>query len=440
MGNLIAVRERSPGWNAVWIFGVALIVRGGLIVVQADRLRADPDAYAVLAETLAGTGTLGLPQPDGTVRATAFRPPLYPWTLSWFVDSRGRLSLPAVGALHAVLGAATVVLTWDIARRWMVRWPAMIAAGLVLVDPILLTQSALVMTETMAAFLTVLIWWWWIWPGPSSRLDSPAQYLVWSIGLSVLLTLAILCRPTFAVWAAGLLVGVVMRRSVCPRRRLLMLVVIVAIMGGGIGAWTLRNLSAVGRPVWATTHGGYTLLLANNESLYQHIQSDAPESPIWKFWNRRPWDPEPFFREYETRHDDASGRSISEVDDDDAAGERAKALIKSAPMTFVRSCFVRLAWLWHPFPFQTGDRSPIAIVVVGIYYTLVGVAALVALVRHHRWFGQPPWWPAIAMVLALSAVHAVYWSNARMRSPATAMIAIAAAAVWNPRQKLDEIS
>ena len=67
-----------------------MIARGLVIGFAGDSLQQDPDSYRVLAETWAETGTFGFVD-EGTEkpRATAFRPPLYPWLLGWFVELFG---------------------------------------------------------------------------------------------------------------------------------------------------------------------------------------------------------------------------------------------------------------------------------------------------------------------------------------------------------------
>ncbi|MEP4682334.1 MAG: hypothetical protein ABJ015_11865, partial [Rhodopirellula bahusiensis] len=58
---------------------LAFLVRGAIVLAKMDSLDADPDAYRVIAETLAQTGTFGLMGEGGEATPTAFRPPLYPW-------------------------------------------------------------------------------------------------------------------------------------------------------------------------------------------------------------------------------------------------------------------------------------------------------------------------------------------------------------------------
>ncbi|MEX0818454.1 MAG: phospholipid carrier-dependent glycosyltransferase, partial [Pirellulaceae bacterium] len=125
----------------------ALLIRGAFVVMTADALNADPDGYRGIAENLRQHGVFG-----STSVPTAFRPPLYPVLLA-ALAVKGEVWPSLVGGLHVLLGVATVVLTFLLARQWRLgRWSA-VAAALVAVDPILLHQSSLVMTETLATFL-----------------------------------------------------------------------------------------------------------------------------------------------------------------------------------------------------------------------------------------------------------------------------------------------
>src|SRR6056297_75951 len=97
--------------------GAALLVRGLVLLVSLagygpfGDLSDDPDSYRLIAETLAEQGTFGIPGEGGTVDPTAFRPPLYPWLLSWLVRD-GQLPAAAVAGLHAILGALTAILVF----------------------------------------------------------------------------------------------------------------------------------------------------------------------------------------------------------------------------------------------------------------------------------------------------------------------------------------
>ena len=140
------------------------LVRGAVCWRSLDQYSADPDAYRAIAETLGVTGIFGLTAESGEVIATAFRPPLYPTVLSWFLMNQ-HLSNAAVASLHTLLGVFAVLFTYLAALSMLPRntsflGPA-VAAVLVMVDPLLLQQSTVLMTETLATTIVCLIFWWW---------------------------------------------------------------------------------------------------------------------------------------------------------------------------------------------------------------------------------------------------------------------------------------
>ena len=107
---------------------------------------------------------------------TAYRPPLYPLLLTGCV-ALGDYSRAAVGVLHLALGVATVGLVLVLGRWWgLGNRRAALAALLVACDPILLSQSTQVMTETPAAFLAtaglVALTW-------ASRNPSACRTIAW---------------------------------------------------------------------------------------------------------------------------------------------------------------------------------------------------------------------------------------------------------------------
>ncbi|EMI18060.1 transmembrane protein [Rhodopirellula maiorica SM1] len=426
----------------VGIIVLALVVRGGVVLSNLDQFDQDPDAYRVIAETLSQTRVFGLPATidpgNGTVlsaKPTAFRPPLYPYLLSWLtVDHHVHRVL--VGLLHLGLGVLTAVCTLSIASRLIdggrYSRASILAAVLVIIDPILLQQSTLVMTETIAAALATLCVWFWVcrW--------MPSPTLAKALIFAVLLALAYLCRPTFLVWAVLMLPAILFSTQICWIRRLACTFSAVTIMVLVVGLWTVRNQIAVGHPVWATSHGGYTLLLANNPSFYDYLRHG-------KFGEA--WDAEPFLETYQHRFqgDPTSesfwqtdwsdptaelppARSLSEHEDDQWSYQAAKATIAREPSMFVWSCFVRLGRLWSPMPHHVAGRSWPPIVIVTLYYLAFWFATIVGLYRIGRVVLAPSWWAIIALVITLSAVHSIYWSNLRMRSPMIPSLAVIAAA------------
>jgi hypothetical protein len=82
------------------------------LLLLGNELHKDPDAYWRLAANLVEHGTFG--QIDAP---TAFRPPVYPLLLTGCV-AFGEYGRMAVGALHLLLGVATVGVVLVLGRRW----------------------------------------------------------------------------------------------------------------------------------------------------------------------------------------------------------------------------------------------------------------------------------------------------------------------------------
>ncbi len=424
-------------WLLIMI-AITIAIRGAVVFSNLDSFSEDPDAYRVIAETISKTGVLGLPnhQADGSItgRPTAFRPPLYPFLLSWLVTS-STLNHSLVAIFHVLLGVLTVLCTVSIASRLIdggrLGPKSLLAGLLVVVDPVLLQQSTLVMTETIATALTTITLWYW-----ATRLTLRPS-VRGALLLGILLSLAYYCRPTFLVWGALMLPGIWFGTASCYRKRTGMTIVTAAVLFFAVGLWTIRNLSAVGHPVWATSHGGYTLLLANNPSFYEYLRNGK--------WGDA-WNAEPFLTSYSHRFEadpstqefwnidwkqatpTASAKAgLSEHEDDELSYNAAKATISREPAMFLWSCFVRLGRLWSPMPHHVPGRTWTPILAVTAYYLLFYFFVFVGAVRLGRKLFTSPWWGTATLILTLSMLHAVYWSNLRMRSPAIPSLAVIAA-------------
>jgi hypothetical protein len=421
---------------------LAVLIRGTIGCLRLDQLDADVDAYRALAETLASHGVFGLVSPSGEIIASAYRPPLYPMILSSVVTG-GSVNNLAVAVLHAFLGGLTALCTYLGVVAWLGKsngqLAGIVAAIVVIVDPILVRQSTLVMTETLATAIASVVIWWWM-AHVSNRFS-----IVSAVVLGGLLALGFLCRPTFVVWAFLLVIGLLLANTpegITWRRRLFAAASTATCVALVIGAWTYRNLTMLGDPIWATTHGGYTLLLGNNPHYYRHLREAGP------FLR---WDPNDFLNAYAHRFEgDPSTRSFwfrdwegtalaqpesgqpetssgfSEADDDKLTYDAAAATIRRNPGMFVTSCLVRIYRLWTPMPYAVEQRELWQRLAIGAYYTLLYAAAVLGLAKTGSRLRSSIWWPIPALVLTLTLVHAVYWSNMRMRAPAIPAIAMLA--------------
>ncbi|MDA1049416.1 MAG: glycosyltransferase family 39 protein [Planctomycetota bacterium] len=425
----------------------ALLIRVAFVVAMADSLDDDPDAYRRIAENLRRTGVYG-----STFTPTAFRPPLYPVLLAGLAVN-GDVTPSVVGGLHVLCGVATVVLTFLLGCRWRLgRW-AFVAAALVAIDPILLNQSALVMTETLATLLAAAglfalsLW---------SAKPSLGRALV----AGVVFGLACLCRPTFIPWLALSALAMIVPQyrvrepvGVSPLRRaigfMLAFLLSAALV---ISPWVLRNYCVFGVPKATTTHGGYTVLLGNNPSFYRYLR-EAPRGTTWDAaeladaWELRPFSTSPRDAIWELSSPpnqligaDAIGRS--EFEDDAFAYSLARRYIADEPEMFVYSCLVRVSRLWQIVPYRTSENESTARMLLrgatGCWYSVLFVLAMVAIVAFRSargsLFAQRSttlvW--GLLLCITFSGVHAMYWSNMRMRAPLTPFLCLLAAsgAAW----------
>lgn len=507
------------------ILAATALIRLLAIVLGWQGLRDDPDAYDRIAQAMARTGTLGVAAEDGSVVATAFRPPLYPALLAIirsvmitvddeFLDpasERGQIVLrQVVAALHLLLGLMTVAATYFTAHRWLTAPPrtllagasdapavsdgpranraavaaAALAAMLVTIDPILLQSSVRLMTETLATALAAVAL--SLWPRLTDSLNarnidtamaSNSKRIAWqAVSLGSVLGLAYLCRPTFIVWTfllVAYLIGWAMATrwrsiSAAPSpRRILAAAGLLALVGGTfLGGWTYRNLRQFGHPIWATSHGGYTLLLGNNPPFFEYVRGGPfglawDPSEFFQAWRRREL-ADPRQRPFWTDGPDSAAALASnprwaeeqppphdEVAQDRLAYETAKSAIAADLPGFLKACAWRWTRLLGPMPQQPTPQAPPsstsapatapaaapptgrlptpAIAAVTIYYSGFTLLVLAGGWRIGRRLLTPRYAAAIALLLSLFAVHTFYWSNLRMRAPAVPALAIFAA-------------
>ena len=317
------------------------------------------------------------------------------------------------------LSVATVWLTWRLARKLGLKSNALLAAAFVSVNPLLIQTTALAMTETLCAFLLMGLLLNW------QRLRESASNARWLVG--VLLGLAALCRPT--VWAFAVLASVVnvagwlRPRSKDSRRPFGEFAgewwPIVMACGLTIAPWVVRNSMIFGQPIVTTTHGGYTLLLGNNDEAFREEIVEQKEA----LWDSRAWQNK-WERLFELIHVDRS----DEVQRDRLMSQRAQIWICQNPREFVESCWLRVRRFWNIFPggADAGSLPMMARWGVAAFFTLELLAAALGLwrLRRDEWLR---WRPLVLLVLSFALVHVVYWSNLRMRAPVEPVLALLAA-------------
>ena len=421
---------------------LAIAVRGVAVWYLADGLRHDTDGYRAVAQSLIEHGDM---LRDG--RPTAWRPPLYPLMLAkllWIADhlpteDADRAFVFLVGLAQVICGALTVLLVARLGwRLGLGRW-SLLAAALVACDPLLAHQSAQLMTETLATLLAVVGWslfasFQFVAPPDSrgNKLPSPlageglgvrGSSYFGDVALGITFGLAMLCRPTFLPWVALLLLWLAWWAA--RQRKFARVAIVAAAFALVLAPWAVRNWIEVGRPIVTTTHGGYTLLLANNQRFYDWTRDGA--------WGSV-WDSREFVDDWNARKQAADIEN--ELDEDRLARQLALETMRADPAGFARATGVRLGRFWNFSPHTTahtaGHSSRLERAstrwLIASWYLAEFALALWGLAGAAKSPNRATWLAGVLLVVVLSAVHSVYWSDLRMRAPAMPVVALLAAA------------
>ncbi len=279
------------------------------------------------------------------------------------------------------------------------------AAAIVAFDPVLVVQSRSVMTETPAAFLVAASL-------AALSLGGASGAIVGGVGFG----LASLCRPSLLpagllVASAALVFGPGSGKTRLIRSGLLVFATIATLV-----PWAWRNARVLGEPVWTTTHGGYTLALANNPVYYADVL-DGPPGAVWSGTNQAGW-----FAEVAR-----STAGMTEPEADRVLRSAAIQVLRERPRDFLRASAARLGRFWGLAP--SGAVYPFWLRVgTAVWTTPLWLTLALGLASRSTWR-----WPsaaAPAILLALTLVHVAYWTDLRMRAPLVPAIALIVANAW----------
>ncbi len=336
-------------------------------------------------------------------RATAYRPPLYPMMLAFLVSKTGQVSFPGVALMHLILGAGTVWLTAKAAQSsGLSNRRANLAGFIVACDPVLLWQARSVMTETPTAFLLALGF---------AGLCRPAWRgpVLGGTAFGV----AALCRPsvfpgTLLAIAAAAFAKPGSKSARLARAGLLALSVLLV-----LSPWAIRNFLVFGEPIWFTTHGGHTLALANNRVYYRDVLH-GPRGRVWSGHDQWLW--------ADTIRRETAG--LPEPAADRFMRNQAFSLAREQPADFARATLARLGHFWAIAP--VASVYPATARIATLVWTIpLFLALATGFIQPAAWS-----WPKVAApvaIVGLTIVHALYWTDMRMRAPIVPAIALVAA-------------
>jgi 4-amino-4-deoxy-L-arabinose transferase-like glycosyltransferase len=403
------VKRKEQMFHRRVFFSLWAVMVLGVVIRAAVMLRGpagfdDPDNYLPLARSLV-TG-------DGYSwkgRPTAYRPPLYPLLLAPSIAILGNQFVWGIALLHLGLGAGTIWLT-AVAAKGSGLSPARstLAALVIACDPVLVWQARSVMTETPTAFFLA-----------AALAALPCRGWLGPVLGGLGLGLASLCRPSMLAGAGLTVVAAFLAVPGELRQRLMRGGLLTLTIPLVLSPWMIRNVMVFGEPIWTTTHGGYTLALANNPVYYD----DVLHGPVGRVWTGHDqwlwWDA--------VNHATAG---MGEPKADRYLRSTVWQVVRDRPGDFGRSMLARLGHFWSVAPaaavYSRGVRW------ATMAWTLpLWLAVLLALPRRDLWF-----WPRLAAPLSaigLTLVHGFFWTDLRMRAPIVPAIALVAAGAALPR-------
>lgn len=408
---------------------LAVTLRLLAIVVLPDSLGADPDGYLAFARNWSNAATYGFVP---TV-PSAHRPPGYPvflLALDWVLPGPTGI---AVG--HITAATLAVCLTGGLASRLGAGRFAWLAMLVVAVDPLLIRGATLIMTETLfTALFAVLLrcslclfddstvrgrrWWRWVIVTgltiAAAALVRPIAWAVWCVlGIALCVTPR---QPRNATdkceSAAG--DGFACENAVATNtwskwRALIAWCGALAIALAATLPWIVRNYLVFGVPILTSTHGGYTLWLGQNPVYYAEVV--AGPHAVW---------PEASFQRWTQSNLDRTV-GLNELERDRFYRDQALAWMRDHPGAAAQSIGYHVWSLWSPAP----RKESLAVRwYCGVFYTALYVLAAFGLCQSLAWRPQSLLLPT--SLVSFTIVHAIYWSDVRMRTPLVVVLAVLA--------------
>ncbi len=370
----------------------------------------------------------------------------------------------AVAAVaNALVGASLAVVTWALAGHALSKWRARAAGLLVALHPGLILYAALLMSEPLAALLTLLAFWAAVALGGRRGVVAGALLL----GVAALVRpQALLCAPFLALVLPG---GVWITRPALPkvaptRERLVAAAIACAVALVPVAPWTARNCAVMDGCALVSTNGGWNLAIGafpratgRFETLRasdgcRDVTGQVQQDRCWLDYGlgqirARPWrwlSLVPAKLGFTFDHESFAVEYLHEARPE-AWPEARRAASRDLTTLFHRLLLAGAALGCIAFPRSRPTRSAAAqgalVAITGVLVALAftadtpvfwPLALFVAVVPWLPLPGRPPMPPALLLPVALLATtlvtHAVFFGEDRYHVVVTPVLALLAAA------------
>ena len=376
----------------------------------------DQAEYLALGRNLLHGQGLKFFDPRFAEEVWAFRTPGYPLLIAACGGS-----VRAVRVVQALLDTSTVLAAYVLARRWLGRWPSLVAAGVVAANPFLVYFTGLILTETL---FTAMLAWGMVLVVRVPETERPAgreaeggrpaavgwgATFLWLLG-ALLLVLSILVRQSAIALPLVLAVAaaLVNRRHGAPYHRRWPLPVgatVVLLTLLVLLPWAWRNYRVLGEWVWTTSNGGITL--------YDGLHPDATGASDQSFVRSMP-----------------QLRAMGELGRSQYLSDLALQFARQHKRRVGELAAAKAARMWSPVPLsqEYGDWKYRT---VGLLYTVpLYLAVLLGLLRGGATGAALPRAAKVFLLLPaiyFTAVHMLSVGSLRYRVPAEPPMAVIAA-------------
>lgn len=366
-----------------YVLIVCIVIRAAYVLTLEDKLYfADAIRYdRIASELILGRGF-----------SSASTAPLYPLFLSCVYAIFGH-SFLAVRVMHSIIGTASVLMMYLIARDMFSEKAGLIACVIGAIYPVFVFFAGLVLTETLFIFLFLCL---------TFFIRKMTLQINWghTICAGMFAGLSILIKPIMVYF---LLFAFVIMLTICAdrRKRLLLKVLLVLLIASSVIApWIWDNYKRCGEFIVLTTGGGLTLYESNNP---RADGGPGVEKIIWTEEMKR----------------------MNEIELDKHFKRETALFIKNNPRRFLELAVIKLSRFWSFTPnasdYQNWKYKLISIISYG---PVVLLAAWQIVAARKRWKQLAfLYLPIVFFTLA----HTVILGSLRYRIPVMPYVIIFAA-------------
>jgi len=395
MTHSITDLRRRYNLQLLGIFAAAVGVRVMYVLLTIHALPGDTDSYRGIAENLLGGHGYSI----SADMPTAFRPPGYPLFIA--VVERFLGGPWSVIWAQCILGGVVALIAGSLARRLVGDLFALVAAGLVAIDPYQVARCTEFMSEVFFSFAVLAALALFM---RAACASSVRNYAAAGIAAGA----AAMTRPEFLLFIPGALFAALLWGQ--RKHRLLCAVVFIVASALLPAVWAARNKAALGEWIFTTTHGGYTHRLSYNSIFYDEVVNGPSE--VWDARSLKRWQAR--------LADETSGMSEIAADEDNY--KMASGFIMADWRRAATVGLYEAGAFWKLTPYGSGPYTGVVLCVFFLFLCIAGAAGV-----YVAW-GRGPFVPITLYILTLETlVHVYYWGNIRMRVPLHAILCVLAA-------------